>query len=275
MSGAGDAAPDVLAEIAGGLVVSVQAEAGTPLAAPAHMAALAAAAERGGAVAIRAEGADDVAAIGRAVGVPVIGLRKRRVEGSEVYITPELGDALAIAEAGAAAVAIDATDRPRPGGVGPADFVADAVAALAVPVIADVDSEVAGVAAHAAGAAAVATTLAGYTERTDVGASDTGVEAGASASGIAVESGAGLPGIEVEPIAVPSGPDVALVARLAATLDCPVLAEGRYATPGQVAAAFDAGAHAVVVGTAISDALALTRAFAAATPAGARADGGR
>jgi N-acylglucosamine-6-phosphate 2-epimerase len=57
------------------------------------------------------------------------------------------------------------------------------------------------------------------------------------------------------------------VARLAAVLDCPVLAEGRYGSPEAVRAAFDAGAFAVVVGTAITDPLALTRRFAAATAA--------
>ena len=78
-----------------GLVVSVQAPAGSPLASPGHMAAIARAAEAGGAAAIRAEGAEDVAAIKRAVDLPVIGLRKRRVSGSEVYITPEAEDARA------------------------------------------------------------------------------------------------------------------------------------------------------------------------------------
>jgi N-acylglucosamine-6-phosphate 2-epimerase len=43
-----------------------------------------------------------------------------------------------------------------------------------------------------------------------------------------------------------------------------VLAEGRYATPDAVHEAFEAGAFAVVVGTAITDAVALTRRFAAA-----------
>ena len=33
----------------------------------------------------------------------------------------------------------------------------------------------------------------------------------------------------------------------------PVIAEGRYAHPWQVAEAFERGAHAVVVGTAITD----------------------
>jgi N-acylglucosamine-6-phosphate 2-epimerase len=43
-----------------------------------------------------------------------------------------------------------------------------------------------------------------------------------------------------------------------------VFAEGRIATPDQARAAFDAGAFAVVVGTAITDPVALTRGFAAA-----------
>jgi N-acylglucosamine-6-phosphate 2-epimerase len=59
-------------------------------------------------------------------------------------------------------------------------------------------------------------------------------------------------------------PDLELVERLADELDCPVLAEGRYSIPDDVAAAFDAGAFAVVVGTAITDPTALTRRLAEA-----------
>jgi N-acylglucosamine-6-phosphate 2-epimerase len=61
-------------------------------------------------------------------------------------------------------------------------------------------------------------------------------------------------------------PDIDLVAALVAEVDCPVVAEGRYATPDQVAAAFAAGAFAVVVGAAITDPAVLTRRLAAATP---------
>ena len=217
-----------------GLVVSVQAPAGSPLASPGHMAAIARAAEAGGAAAIRAEGAEDVAAIKQAVGLPVIGLRKRHVSGCEVYITPEAEDARALVAAGADAVALDATLRPRPGGVAAKDLIAALAGELGCPLLADVDSLEAGVAARAAGAHAVATTLAGYT-------------------------GDG---------AVPQAPDLELVAGLAARLDCPVLAEGRYATPAAARAALDAGAWAVVVGTAITDPLALTRRFAAALERG-------
>jgi N-acylglucosamine-6-phosphate 2-epimerase len=222
--------------IRGGLVVSCQAPEGSPLAATEHLVALARAAEAGGASGIRAEGSDRVAAIKDTVALPVIGLRKRAVAGSDVYITPELQDARAVAAAGADIVAVDATLRRRPGGVGSARFLAELAREVAKPLLADVDSLEAGMAAQAAGAAAVATTLSGYT-------------------------GEGQP---------PEEPDVDLVARLAARLDCPVLAEGRYASPEAVHQALEAGAWAVVVGTAITDPVALTRRFAAAAERGAR-----
>jgi len=214
----------VLEALRGGLVVSVQAPPGSPLAAPEQIAAMARAASLGGAAGIRAT---EVAAVKEAVKLPVIGLLKRQVEGSEVYITPSLEDARAVAAAGADVVAVDATLRQRPDGVDLATLVSE----LPVPVLADVDCVEAGVAAREAGAAAVATTLSGYT--------------GSNASS--------------------HTPDINLVEILAAELDCPVFAEGRIATPDHARAAFEAGAFAVVVGTAITDPVALTRGFAAAT----------
>jgi N-acylglucosamine-6-phosphate 2-epimerase len=219
-----------LEAIRGGLVVSCQAPPGSPLALTEHMVALARAAAEGGAAGIRAEGVDDIEAIKDAVGLPLIGLRKRRVAGSEIYITPELEDARIAAGAGADIVAVDATLCPRAGGLETASLLGELVAELSQPVLADVDCLEAGVAARAAGAAAVATTLSGYTG-------------------------------DAEP---PETPDLELVGRLAAELDCPVIAEGRYATPEAVREAVEAGAWAVVVGTAITDPLALTRRFAAA-----------
>jgi N-acylglucosamine-6-phosphate 2-epimerase len=231
---------EILESLRGGLVVSVQAPDGSPLAANSHLAAMARAAELGGAVGIRAV---DVAAVKEVVGLPVIGLRKRRVEGSDVYITPSVDDARAVAAAGADLVAVDATLRPRPDGVDLASLVAE----LTVPVLADVDCLEAGLAAREARAAAVATTLAGYTGN-----------AAAASGPVAASAGSGTP--------ASGGPDLHLVESLAAELDCPVFAEGRIATPAQARAAFDAGAFAVVVGAAITDPVALTRGFAAATP---------
>jgi putative N-acetylmannosamine-6-phosphate epimerase len=58
---------------------------------------------------------------------------------------------------------------------------------------------------------------------------------------------------------VPPHPDVDLVRSFAVELDRPIVAEGRYVTPDDVAAAFDAGATAVVVGTAITNPTEITR----------------
>jgi N-acylglucosamine-6-phosphate 2-epimerase len=54
---------------------------------------------------------------------------------------------------------------------------------------------------------------------------------------------------------------------LVASCAVPIIAEGRFDTPALVARAFALGAHAVVVGTAITNPLELTRRFAAAVPA--------
>jgi N-acylglucosamine-6-phosphate 2-epimerase len=46
----------------------------------------------GGAVGIRANGPEDIGEIKQAVDLPVIGLNKRTIPGSAIYITPELED---------------------------------------------------------------------------------------------------------------------------------------------------------------------------------------
>jgi len=219
------------------LIVSCQAHPGSPLDAPSTMALMARAAAAGGAGGIRACGAEDVRAVRAAVDLPLIGLTKRRVGGSPVYITPTFEDAALVARSGADLVAVDATDRPRPDGVPAADLVARILAELGIEVVADVDDVASGRAAARAGATYIATTLSGYTAAT-----------------------------------TPSGPDLRLIAQLVDVAATPVIAEGRYRDPDQVAAAFAAGAHAVVVGKAITDPVSITRRLAEVTPA---AQGGR
>jgi len=217
----------------GGLVVSCQAPAGSPLRHPEHMAAMARAAELAGAVAIRADGPAFVAAIRAAVKLPIIGIDKRPDIDPVAYITPCLASVTALVAAGADLVAVDGTARPRSAGAAatPAELIAQVRAAHPdLPVMADVAELAEGVSAAAAGADIVATTLSGYTG----------------------------------PPPPPAGPDLVLVEALVASQPRPVIAEGRYATPEEVRAAFAAGAHAVVVGTAITDTLALARRFVAA-----------
>jgi N-acylglucosamine-6-phosphate 2-epimerase len=209
---------------AGGLVVSCQAPRTSPLHGPAPMALMARAAVSGGAAGIRANGPADVSAIRATVDVPIIGINKIG-DPAGVFITPSVAAAAEVVRAGADLVAIDGTARERPDGDSTATQIRAIRAELGVPVMADVDTVEAGVRAREAGADAVATTLAGHT-------------------------GPGAP---------PTTPDLDLVAELAAALDCPVIAEGGYETPAQVRAALEAGAYAIVVGTAITNPVALTR----------------
>lgn len=207
----------------GSLIVSCQASTENPLHGPTPMALMARAAESGGAAGIRANGPADVAAIRSAVTVPIIGIYKQG-DPRSVFITPTLAAAAEVVRAGADLVAVDATLRERPDGNSIERLIRTVQDELGVPVMADVDTVAAGVRARAAGADLVATTLSGYTN--------------------------GAP--------PPEEPDVALVRDLTARLDCPIIAEGRYRTPEEIRSAFDAGAHAVVVGTAITNPLEIT-----------------
>ncbi|MBB5787513.1 N-acetylmannosamine-6-phosphate 2-epimerase [Jiangella mangrovi] len=205
------------------VVVSCQAQRDSPLYGPGPMALMARAAAAGGAAGIRANGPADVAAISAVVDLPILGINKTG-DRDGVYITPTFESAAAVVRAGATAVALDGTARPRPDGGSLGELVARIHDELGVPVMADVDSLDAGRYARAAGADLVGTTLSGYT---------------------------GAPGGD--------GPDLALVRTLADELDCPIVAEGRFWTREEVLAGFEAGAHTVVVGTAITNPTAITR----------------
>jgi putative N-acetylmannosamine-6-phosphate epimerase len=219
---------DLLAPLKGGLIVSCQALPGEPLFGAEIMACMAVAAWQGGAVGIRANGPDDIRAIHRRVPLSLIGLYKEGTQG--VYITPTMRHARAVAEAGANIIALDATPRPRPGGERLADILGGIHDELGCLALADVSTLDEGLAAQAAGADLVSTTLSGYTPNS--------------------------PRL--------AGPDLDLVAALAAQLQVPLLAEGRIRTPDEARAALDAGAYAVVVGGAITRPQWITGQFAGA-----------
>jgi putative N-acetylmannosamine-6-phosphate epimerase len=216
----------------GSLVVSCQAGPGNPFNEPELMAVMARAAEAGGARGIRANGVDDVAAIRAVTTLPIIGINKIGDPGG-VFITPTFESAVGIVAAGADLIALDGTTRPRPDGRTLHRQIERIHDELGVPVIADVDTLEAGLAARDAGADLVATTLSGYTQAAQRTA---------------------------------NGPDVELVRQLAARLDCPVIAEGRIRTDDDVRAVCDAGAYAVVVGTAITNPTQITAHLAGAIP---------
>ena len=223
---------ETISRLAGRLIVSCQAGSKDPFHGPKLMAAMARAAAIGGAAAIRANGPDDIKAIHSAVELPVIGIWKVEVPGLGIRITPEVEQARAVADAGASIVAFDATDRARTNGLSTADWIAQVRHETGLPVMADVSSFEEGVAAEAAGADLVATTLAGY----------------------------------VDPSDLVDGPDLDLVARLASKLGVPVVAEGRISTPELAAQAIELGAYAVVIGHAITRPEWITSRFVAALP---------
>jgi len=217
--------------MAGGLIVSCQARPDNPLHGPTFMAAMALAAQQGGAVGLRMNGPEDIRAARGLVHLPIIGLFKRQYEGCSVEITPTMAEARALAAAGASVIALDATGRPRPDGTSPADLIERIHRDLGLPVLADCAGVDDAVAAEAAGADAVATTLSGYLDPA-------------------------LP--------PPEAPDLDLVGALAGRLRVPLIAEGRIRTPAQAAEALRRGAYAVVVGTAITNPREITQWFARA-----------
>ena len=209
-----------------GLIVSCQARADNPLHGPDFMRAMALAARDGGAVAIRANGPLDIAAV-LAAGLPVIGINKVFSDAYPVYITPDFAAAAAVVAAGATIVALDCTMRPRDGE--PAAVLVRRIREeLGAAVFADISTVEEGLAAADWGADYVATTLSGYTDLSPP---------------------------------KPEGPDLVLLETLARRLTVPVVAEGRFNTPGLVRQGFDAGAHAVVVGTMITNPREITRMF--------------
>ena len=223
-----------LAEVRGGLIVSVQAHADSVLDTPETIALLARCAVANGAVGVRIESCARVAAVRAAVDVPIVGIVKRAYAGFEPYITTTCDEAAAVARAGADIVAFDATHRARFEGASVADLVAAAHAggALAMADCSDLaDAEM----AIAAGADLVGTTLAGYTVATA--------------------------GLELPALVLASA-----IARRHPFAVC----EGGIATPADAARAFASGVAAIVVGTAITNVDELVRRFARASPRGVR-----
>lgn len=203
-----------------GLIVSCQAEKGEPFYGTKFMVAFAVAAKIGGAVGIRTNGPLFIKAIKKAVDLPVIGIYKKKYENSEVYITPTKKEAKIIAHAGADIIGIDCTFRKRVGNLTTEKFIKYIKEELNLPVLADISTLEEGISAENKGADIICTTLSGYTEYTKN--------------------------------RLKLGPDIDLVRELVKNIRNPVIAEGRYWTPEDVKKAFEAGAHAVVVGTAIT-----------------------
>jgi N-acylglucosamine-6-phosphate 2-epimerase len=222
----------LLADLRGGLIVSVQAWPGSAIDDPHVIAAMARSAQEGDAVAVRVQGIANLRAVRERVQLPVVGLIKREYPGYEPYITPTVDEVTAIVEAGADIVAFDATARLRPAGTR-LETVIEAIHAAGRLAMADCATVEEGRTAALLGADVVATTLCGYTAET---------------------SGTPLPALSL-----------VSALRQGDTAGAFIVCEGGVHSPDQLRAALDAGADAVVVGTAITNVDWLVREFAGST----------
>ncbi|RTZ18025.1 N-acetylmannosamine-6-phosphate 2-epimerase [Vibrio aquaticus] len=199
--------------LSGQTVVSIQPVPGSPLDNPVSIVAMAKAAENAGARALRIEGVQNVDAVSNAVSIPVIGLIKRDITGSEVRITPYISDVDALIKAGATVIAFDATSRPRPV---TRDEILKRIKQSECFSMADCSSLEDGLWANETNVDIIGTTLSGYTTKQ-----------------------------------TPEEPDFPLI-REFTKFGKIVMAEGRFNTPELAAEAIKHGATAVTVGTALT-----------------------
>ena len=221
-----------LEQLRGGLIVSCQAPTDSPLNEPHIISAMSLTAEQQGANGVRLNGAANITASHARISIPIIGIEKVVTDGYEVYITPTFEVAERIAQSGADIIALDATRRVRPNGETVEALIRRIREELKKPVMADVATFAEGLQAADCGAELVATTLCGYTQES------TGVK---------------LPAFD-------------LLEQLATKLSVPIICEGGVSSPEDLKRAFNSGAFAVVVGTAITGITQLTQKFKAATP---------
>ncbi|MCM3123889.1 MULTISPECIES: N-acetylmannosamine-6-phosphate 2-epimerase [unclassified Mesobacillus] len=220
----------MLKEIHKGLVVSCQALENEPLHSPVIMGRMALAAEQGGAVGIRANTAADIKEIKKNVNLPVIGIVKQDYPDSEVYITPTIKEVDELVVAGAEMVAVDATNRNRPGGWDLKTFFSEVKKKYPLQMfMADVSTLEEAEFAQELGFDCVSTTLVGYTEGT---------------TGQKIYEN-----------------DFEVLKEMVAKVKVPVIAEGNILTPEMARRCLELGAHAVVVGGAITRPHTITRRF--------------
>src|SRR5580698_1127908 len=213
-------------QLKGKLVVSCQAAPGDPLEDTDAIRRMALAAVQGGAVGLRINSAEHIAALRRETQLPIIGLHKHYGAGG-LRITPDFAAAASLAAAGASMIAVDCTQRAQSDGEPWQELIQRIHDELHLPVMADIATLDEAMAAESSGADCVGPTLNGYTERTR--------------------------GNE--------GFSWALLAELVEKLRVPIMAEGHIWTPEEARRAIAGGAWSVIVGSAITRPGVITSGF--------------
>ena len=186
------------------------------------------AAQQAGSKVIRTSSVRDVVEIKEKTGMPVIGLIKRNYEGFESYITPTMQEIDELVAADSDVIALDCTYMKRGDGKTINEFLAEIRAKYPdIVLMADISTYEEAINAWKCGVNMVGTTMSGYTPHS--------------------------PKTE--------GPNYELVEKLVKALPIPVIAEGRVHYPDQARKMLELGAHAVVVGGAITRPLEIAQRF--------------
>lgn len=220
----------LLSEVHNSIIVSCQALPGEPLYSEeiSLMPFMAKAAKMAGCKCIRTSSVRDVIGIKKETELPVIGLIKRVYEGYDSYITPTMKEIDELVQADTDIIALDCTMRNRGDGKTINEFIYQIKEKYPeVVLMADISTYEEGLNAQKCGVDIVGTTLSGYTEYS----------------------------------LKQTGPDFDLVERLAYDLSIPVIAEGKIHYPEQAKKMLELGAHAVVVGGAITRPFEIAQRF--------------
>lgn len=220
---------EVLSVLKNKIIVSVQAMPEEPFYEENSMLAMMKSVVMGGAGALRVAGARDVKNAKANFDLPVIGLTKpaRLPENwnEVVYITPNLQSVQGLIDAGADIIAFDGTLRPRESSL---VEIIDAIHFAGRLAMADIATLQDGLECEKLGVDILSTTLSGYTKETYTASDE---------------------------------PDFKLLENLVKCAGIPVILEGRIWEPLQVKKAFELGAYAVVIGSAITRPQLITKRF--------------
>jgi len=221
---------NIRGKLKGKVIVSCQAMPNEPLYDEKCMTAMMQSVINGGAEVLRVAGVRDVK-IAKKLGVTVIGITKpeKLPENwrSVVYITPTLKEVRELIEADADIIAFDGTSRIRPNNCTLEEIISEIHNAGKLA-MADISIFEEGVNCAKLGADIVSTTLSGYTDQSS---------------------------------ASPEGPDFVLLEKLVKNIDKLVILEGKVWEPYEVKKAFELGACAVVIGSAITRPQLITKRF--------------